>query len=70
MILVLNATAKLMIESGAYAFGRAISAQVMNVFALNMAGVFMVSTATLAMRTQVLPRWITLPGYAWAHCSC
>ncbi|MBM4287687.1 MAG: hypothetical protein FJ135_06005 [Deltaproteobacteria bacterium] len=66
MILVLNTAPKLMVESGAYAFGRAISAQVMNVFALKMAGVFMVSTATLAMRTQVLPRWITLPGYALA----
>jgi hypothetical protein len=66
MILVLNTTPKLMIESSAYAFGRAISAQVMNVFALKMAGVFMVSTATLARRTQVLPGWITLPGYALA----
>ena len=66
MILVLNASPKLMVESGAYAFGRAISAQVMNVFALKMAGVFMVSTATLAMRTHTLPRWITLPGYALA----
>jgi hypothetical protein len=66
MIIVLNAAPKLMVESGAYAFGRAISAQVMNVFALKMAGVFMISTATLAMRTQILPRWITLPGYALA----
>jgi hypothetical protein len=66
MIIVLNAAPKLMVESGAYAFGRAISAQVMNVFALKMAGVFMISTATLAMRTHILPRWITLPGYALA----
>jgi len=66
MIIVLNAAPKLMVESGAYAFGRAISAQIMNVFALKMAGVFMISTATLAMRTHILPRWITLPGYALA----
>ena len=66
MILVLNAAPKLMIGSGAYAFGRAISAQIMNVFAIKMAGVFMISTATLAMRTHILPRWITLPGYALA----
>ena len=66
MIMVLNAAPKLMVESGAYAFGRAITAQVMNVFALKMAGVFMFSTATLAMRTHILPRWITLPGYALA----
>ena len=65
-ILVFNQAPKLMIESGAYTFGRAISAQIMNVFALKMAGVFMISTATLAMRTHILPRWITLPGYALA----
>jgi hypothetical protein len=66
MILVLSAAPKQMIESGAYAFGRAISAQIMNVFALKMAGVFMISTATLARRTHILPGWITLPGYALA----
>jgi hypothetical protein len=47
MVLVLNVAPKLMIESGSYAFGRAISSQVMNVFALKMAGVFMVSTFDL-----------------------
>jgi hypothetical protein len=31
-----------------------------------MAGGFMISTATLAIRTPILPRWITLPGYALA----
>lgn len=66
MIMGLAAAPKLLIESGAYLFGRAISAQIMNVFALKMAGVFMISTATLAMRTHILPRWITLPGYALA----
>jgi hypothetical protein len=66
MIMGLAAAPKLLIESGAYIFGRAISAQIMNVFALKMAGVFMISTATLAMRTHILPRWITLPGYVLA----
>jgi hypothetical protein len=66
LIMGLAATPKLLIEYGAYIFGRAISAQIMNVFALKMAGVFMISTATLAMRTHILPRWITLPGYALA----
>jgi len=66
MFMGLAAAPKLMVESGAYIFGLAISAQIMNVFALKMAGVFMISTATLAMRTHILPRWITLPGYALA----
>ena len=55
-----------MIESGAYTFGRAIIARIMNVYALKMAGVFMISTATVGMRTRILPRWIALPGYALA----
>lgn len=66
LIMILNTAPKLMIESGTYVFGRAIIAKIMNVFALKMAGVFMISTATLAMRTHILPRWITLPGYALA----
>jgi hypothetical protein len=66
VILALKATPKLTIESGAYSFGRAISAQIMNIFALKMAGVFMASTAALAMRTLILPRWIPLSGYAVA----
>ena len=53
-------------DAGAFVFGRAVSAQIMNVFALKMAAVFMLSTATLATRTHVLPRWITLSGYGLA----
>jgi hypothetical protein len=66
LIIVLDKAPKLLNESGAYLFGRAIIAKIMNVFALKMAAVFMISTATLASRTQVLPRWITLPGYILA----
>lgn len=58
--------ANAMIESATYGFGRAIAAQIMNVYALKMAGVFMISTATVGMRTRVLPRWLALPGYALA----
>ena len=41
-----------------YAFGRTISAQLMNVYALKMAAVLMMSTATLGVRTRFIPRWI------------
>jgi hypothetical protein len=49
--------------TGVYAFGQAISAQIMNVFSLRMAAVFMISTASLGIRTRFLPRWIALLGY-------
>ena len=65
-LIALEAAPNPMIESGAYIFGRAIIARIMNVYALKMAAVFMISTATLGIRTRILPRWIALPGYALA----
>jgi hypothetical protein len=38
----------------------------MNVFGVKMAGVFMFSTCTIALRTAILPRWIVLVGYGFA----
>ncbi len=66
IILGLASAPKQMIESGGYIFGRAIIAQILNVYALKMAGVFMISTATQAVRSAILPPWITLPGYGLA----
>lgn len=66
ILVALKTAPRTIIESGAYAFGRSITAQIMNVYALRMAGVFMISTATIAIRTRILPRWITLPGYVLA----
>ena len=41
-------------------------AQVFNVYALRMAAVFLISQATLWLRTGVMPRWLALPTYAVA----
>jgi hypothetical protein len=55
-----------LLEPGMYAFGRAISYEIMNVYAMKMAGVFMISTSTLALRTGILPRWMAFLGLALA----
>lgn len=55
-----------LIESGIYPFGRAVTYEIMNIYALKMAGVFMISTCTLALRTAILPRWMAYLGYALA----
>ena len=65
-LIALQAAPSPMVESGTYGFGRAIAAQIMNVYALKMAGVFMISTATVGLRTRILPRSIALLGYALA----
>jgi hypothetical protein len=38
----------------------------MNVYAVKMAGVFMITTCTLAIRTGILPRWMAFLGYGLA----
>jgi len=38
----------------------------MNLYAVKMAAVFMISTSTLAIRTGVFARWMALLGYAFA----
>ncbi len=43
-----------------------ISALLLNVYAMRMAGVFMISVATISLRTHVMPRWLAFAGYACA----
>ena len=47
-------------------FGRAVMLQVSNVYALRMAGVLLVSLATMWLRTGVMPRWLAFVTYAVA----
>jgi len=49
-----------------YVYARHIVAQVFNVYALRMAAVFLISQATLWLRTGVMPRWLALPTYGVA----
>ena len=53
-------------ETGLYSFGRVIVDKIMNVYALKMAAVFMVSTSTVAIRTRIFPRWMAWLGYTLA----
>jgi hypothetical protein len=49
-----------------YTFGRATTYEIMNIYTVKMAGVFMISTSTLALRTGILPRWMTILGITLA----
>ena len=49
-----------------YSFGRATSHTLVNVFAIKMAGVFMITVSTLGLRTAIMPRWVAFIGYAFA----
>lgn len=66
IILLYLAQPNQMIASSYYDFGRTISHQIMNTYALKMAGVFMISTSTVFIRTRVIPKWMAILGYVLA----
>jgi hypothetical protein len=57
---------KLPAQSEAYVVGRATVYALMNSFAVKMAGVFIIVTSTIGLRTTVFPRWMAFVGYALA----
>jgi len=56
------------IDAGLYGFGRATTYELMNTYAIKMAGVFMLSSCTLFLRLKLAPRWMVFLGYALALC--
>jgi len=46
-------------------FGRALMLDISNVYALRMAGVTMISLATIWIRTAIMPRWLVVVTIRW-----
>jgi len=55
-----------LIDSGLYTLMRAVMLRITSTYAAKMAGVFMISLATIALRTRVMPRWLTVGSYVVA----
>jgi hypothetical protein len=66
VISIFGAAPSMLIDSGLYTFGRAVTYEIMNVYAVKMAGVFMITTCTLSLRTGIFPRWMAYLGLALA----
>ena len=49
-----------------YSLARSLIGAALNVFAIKMAGVFMMSSSTIMLRTAILPRWAAFTGFAGA----
>jgi hypothetical protein len=52
--------------SSTYYYARLTVAQIFGIYALKMAAIFLISQATLWVRTGVMPRWMALLTYALA----
>jgi len=66
IIIAYKAGADRLLDSATFTFARAITFEIMNIYAIKMAGVFMIATSTLGLRTGFIARWITFFGYAVA----
>jgi hypothetical protein len=54
------------LDSQVIYFGRSLMVQLSNVYALRMAGVFMISLGTIWLRTGLIPRWLVVLTYLLA----
>jgi hypothetical protein len=54
------------VNSETYYVIRQVVGLFLNVFAIKMAGMFIVATSTIVLRTAVLPRWTAFVGYGCA----
>jgi uncharacterized membrane protein len=66
MAALVESVAARSIDREIYYFGRRVSDALLNLFAMKMAGVFMISTCTISLRTAIFPRWMAFTGYACA----
>ncbi len=55
-----------LIDSATYYFARAAVYNIVNIYMTKMAGVFMITTSTMAVYTGFAPRWLTILGYTLA----
>ena len=54
------------VHGGTYAVSRAEINQMLNIYGIKMAGVFMISFSTISLRTRIIPRWLAFLGWALA----
>jgi hypothetical protein len=64
--LVASVTSTTLPPSGTLALVRNVTTSLLNVYAMRMAAVFTLTTVTIARRTRIASRWITLSGLACA----
>jgi hypothetical protein len=55
-----------LLASGLYTFSRAVMWRISNIYAIRMAGVFMISLGTISVRTRIMPRGLAFLTYALA----
>lgn len=66
VIIAHSAEPTILTDSVTFTLARAVSHSLMNIYAIKVAGVFMITTSTIAICTGMASRWIAYVGYAAA----
>ena len=66
IILTFAAESKDLTSPTAFHLARTLAYNVVNIYMLKMAAVFMVSTSTVVIYTKIAPRWVALVGFGLA----
>jgi hypothetical protein len=66
LLLSYSLEADKLMASGVYTFSRAVMYRITNVYAIRMAGVFMISLGTISVRTRIMPRALAFLTYGLA----
>ncbi|MGD8472690.1 MAG: hypothetical protein PVH95_02325 [Anaerolineae bacterium] len=66
LLLSYSLEADKLIASGIYTFSRAVMYRISNVYAIRMAGVFMISLGTISVRTRIMHRGLVFLTYGLA----
>jgi hypothetical protein len=66
IILVFAADPDNLMNSAAFHFTRTFAYNVANIYMIRMAAVFMISTSTVVLYTEIAPRWVAFLGFGLA----
>lgn len=66
LIMAYEAIPGKLMDSASYTFGRSVTYEIANVYALRMAAVFMISTSVIGIRIGIFPRWMAFLGFTFA----
>jgi hypothetical protein len=64
--ILIVAQTPVMASNGLIYFARSLMLQISNVWGVRFAGVFMISLATIWIRTRLMPRWLAVVTYLLA----
>ena len=65
-VVALSPNSAVRIDANTFAFARNLTFHLMNVYAIKMAAVFMITTSTLAAYTRFVPKYVAYLGYPLA----